>query len=117
MSGDLTRQINRNELPVMGRAAAGHPLRRPVSRGEAIRIFTGAPMPDGTDTVMMQEDCRVENGRVRLKPGITTNEVTAIIGPPSSVSSGHWVYTRPLMYNVGLVFFDDSGHLTSAIND
>lgn len=53
----------------------------------------------------------------RLKCGMTTNEVTAILGPPSSVLSGHWVYTRPLMYNVGLVFFDDSGHLTSAVND
>lgn len=57
-------------LPVTGRAAAGHPLDRPARRGEAIRIFTGAPMPDGTDTVMMQEDCGVENGRVRLRPGI-----------------------------------------------
>src|SRR2546430_12776399 len=27
-------------------------------------------MPEGTDTVMMQEDCVVENGRVRLKPGV-----------------------------------------------
>jgi molybdopterin molybdotransferase len=57
-------------LPVTGRAAAGHPLGRPVARGEAIRIFTGAPMPEGTDTVMMQEDCVIEGGRVRLKPGI-----------------------------------------------
>jgi molybdopterin molybdotransferase len=57
-------------LPVVGRAAAGHPLGRPAARGEAIRIFTGAPMPDGADTVMMQEDCVVEEGRVRLKPGI-----------------------------------------------
>jgi molybdopterin molybdotransferase len=57
-------------LPVTGRAAAGHPLGRPARRGEAIRIFTGAPMPEGTDTVMMQEDCVVEDGRVRLKPGI-----------------------------------------------
>jgi molybdopterin molybdotransferase len=57
-------------LPVAGRAAAGHPLGRPVARGEAIRIFTGAPMPDGTDTVMMQEDCVIEAGRVRLQPGI-----------------------------------------------
>ena len=57
-------------LPVSGRAAAGHPLGRPAGRGEAIRIFTGAPMPDGADTVMMQEDCVVEDGRVRLKPGI-----------------------------------------------
>jgi molybdopterin molybdotransferase len=57
-------------LPVTGRAAAGHPLGRAVRRGEAIRIFTGAPMPDGADTVMMQEDCVLEGDRVRLKPGI-----------------------------------------------
>src|ERR1700736_4707034 len=57
-------------LPVTGRAAAGHPLGRAAIRGEAIRIFTGAPMPDGTDTVMMQKDCVVEAGRVRLAPGL-----------------------------------------------
>jgi len=57
-------------LPIAGRAAAGHPLERAAVRGAAIRIFTGAPMPEGTDTVMMQEDCIVENGSVRLKPGI-----------------------------------------------
>ena len=57
-------------LPVAGRAAAGHPLGRSVRPGEAIRIFTGAAMPEGADTVMMQEDCTLEDGRVRLKPGI-----------------------------------------------
>src|SRR5436853_3446594 len=57
-------------LPVTGRAAAGHPLGRAAARGEAIRIFTGAPMPEGTDTVMMQEDCVIEAARVRIKPGI-----------------------------------------------
>jgi molybdopterin molybdotransferase len=57
-------------LPVTGRAAAGHPFGRPARRGEAIRIFTGAPMPEGADTVMMQEDCAVEDQRVRLRPGI-----------------------------------------------
>jgi len=58
------------ELPVTGRAAAGHPLDRVIERGEAIRIFTGAPMPDGADTVMMQEDCTFSGGKVTLKPGI-----------------------------------------------
>jgi hypothetical protein len=52
----------------------------------------------------------------RLKPGMTTNEVVAILGPPSSVRNGEWVYLRPLMYNVGIVFFDN-GHLRTAIND
>jgi molybdopterin molybdotransferase len=57
-------------LPVKGRAAAGHPLGRPARRGEAIRIFTGAPMPAGPDTVMMQEDCREQDGIVTIAPGI-----------------------------------------------
>ncbi len=57
-------------LKVDGRAAAGHPLPRPARPGEAIRIFTGAPMPEGADTVLMQEDCVAAEGLVRLKPGI-----------------------------------------------
>jgi molybdopterin molybdotransferase len=58
------------ELPIGGRAAAGHPLDRALRRGEAIRIFTGAPMPKGADTVLMQEDCVAVDGRVQLQPGI-----------------------------------------------
>ena len=61
-------------LPVTGRVAAGHPLERAARRGEAIRIFTGAPMPTGPDTVMMQEDCLAEpgdgHGHVIIRPGI-----------------------------------------------
>jgi molybdopterin molybdotransferase len=57
-------------LPVVGRAAAGHPLAGPAERGAAVRIFTGALMPAGPDTVMMQEDCRVEDGQVVIAPGI-----------------------------------------------
>lgn len=54
-------------LPVVGRVAAGHPLDGPLPRGGAVRIFTGAPLPEGADTVAMQEDCREEDGgRVRL---------------------------------------------------
>ena len=57
-------------LRVVGRAAAGHPADHTPARGEAVRIFTGAPMPAGPDTVMMQEDCRVEAGTVMIRPGI-----------------------------------------------
>jgi molybdopterin molybdotransferase len=57
-------------LPIGGRSAAGHPLDRALRPGEAIRIFTGAPMPEGADTVMMQEDCVAADSAVRLKPGI-----------------------------------------------
>ena len=57
-------------LPVTGRIAAGHPLERPARRGEALRIFTGAPVPEGPDTVFMQEDCRAEGDDVVFSPGI-----------------------------------------------
>ena len=57
-------------LPIQGRAAAGHPLEGPAKRGTAVRIFTGAPMPEGPDTVMMQEDCRLDGDQVVIAPGI-----------------------------------------------
>jgi len=57
-------------LPIDGRAAAGHPLGRATRPRTAVRIFTGAPMPDGPDTVFMQEDCRLEGDAVVLPPGI-----------------------------------------------
>ncbi len=79
-------------LPVTGRAAAGHPLGRPARRGEAIRIFTGAPMPEGPDTVMMQEDCREEDGRVVIPPGITRGANTRAAG--EDISAGSTVLAR-----------------------
>ena len=58
-------------LPVIGRIAAGDApdLAQPDARG-AVRIFTGAVMPAGFDTVMMQEDCREDGNAVRIAPGI-----------------------------------------------
>jgi len=57
-------------LPVGARVTAGHPLDRPQPRGEAVRIFTGARMPTGPDTVVMQEDAREEGGHVVVPPGV-----------------------------------------------
>ena len=54
-------------LKVVGAAAAGHPFTGPLPAGSAIRIFTGAVVPPGLDTVAMQEAVRVEerNGAYR----------------------------------------------------
>jgi molybdopterin molybdotransferase len=57
-------------LPIAGRAAAGHAAAQPLDNGAAIRIFTGAPMPEGADTVFMQEDCRVEGDFVIVPAGL-----------------------------------------------
>jgi molybdopterin molybdotransferase len=58
-------------LPSSGRVAAGDVSRAPALPGEAVRIFTGAPMPDGADTVFMQEDVReLPDGRIVLPAGL-----------------------------------------------
>jgi molybdopterin molybdotransferase len=57
-------------MAVEGRVTAGSAQEPPAAQGRAIRIFTGAPIPAGADTVFMQEDCRVEDGVVMLPPGL-----------------------------------------------
>src|ERR1700761_8131320 len=57
---DLPRDKDQT-FPVTGRVAAGA-TGATAKAGQAVRIFTGAPMPDGTDTVFMQEDVRLDDG-------------------------------------------------------
>ncbi len=57
-------------LPVVARIAAGDRAPYAIGVGESARIFTGAMMPEGADTVFMQEDVREEDGRVALPPGL-----------------------------------------------
>src|SRR5215470_13275650 len=59
-----------SRLAIVDRVTAGHVSARALGRHEAIRVFTGAPMPSGADTVFMQEDCRVEDGRLIAPPGL-----------------------------------------------
>jgi molybdopterin molybdotransferase len=69
-SGDLPLAEER-AFPVTGRVQAGASAQAPVKPGHAMRIFTGAPMPEGADTVFMQEDVRIdEAGRVVLPAGL-----------------------------------------------
>lgn len=58
-----------------GTAAAGHPFDGAVGAGEAVRIFTGAPIPDGATRVVIQEDAAAEGGRIRVArpPGDETH--------------------------------------------
>lgn len=55
------------ELDVVGTAWAGHPLDRAIDHGECARIMTGAPLPAGADTVVMQERCTRDGERVHVR--------------------------------------------------
>lgn len=67
--GDLDPD-GRVGLPVTARIAAGHPLDRPAKPGEAFRIFTGAVVPDGPDTIFMEEDATLDGGAVIPPAGL-----------------------------------------------
>jgi molybdopterin molybdotransferase len=70
LARDLPREGER-AFPVAGRVAAGVSAQAAAEPGHAVRIFTGAPMPQGTDTVFMQEDVRIdEKGQVVLPAGL-----------------------------------------------
>lgn len=55
-----------SELTVVGAAFAGRPFGEPVRAGECVRIMTGAPLPPGTDTVVIQEHVERLGDRIRL---------------------------------------------------
>lgn len=63
---------------VAGRAAAGQPYDAPLPAGHAIRILTGAMLPQGVDTVVLEEDCATDGARVAfdgpVKPRINTRK-------------------------------------------
>src|SRR5262249_36997444 len=68
-SRDVPKQ-DAEAFPVLGRLQAGASPDDAIKARHAVRIFTGAPMPAGADTVFMQEDVRVEGGKVVLPAGL-----------------------------------------------
>lgn len=55
-----------DKLDIIGRVVAGGTYQGTVRRGQCIRIMTGAPLPDGADTVVMQEDTLCEGPFIKL---------------------------------------------------
>ena len=64
-------EAGKTTYKLAGEMAAGSSIALEIGLYEAVRIFTGAALPLGADTVIMQEKVRVENGLVRIEdPGI-----------------------------------------------
>jgi molybdopterin molybdotransferase len=91
--GELPDNAER-AFPISGRVQAGASAKAGRS-GHAVRIFTGAPMPDGTDTVFMQEDVRIDDaGRVVLPPGLKAGANVRPAG--EDIPNGHLALTAGL---------------------
>ena len=68
------------ELRVTGESRAGTPFDGSIAKGQAVRIFTGAMMPAGTDHVLIQEDCiregdHVAHGVIAHRPAVAGGEL------------------------------------------
>jgi len=86
-STDLPKR-NEKAFPVSGRVQAGAAPRAAVEPGQAVRIFTGAPMPEGAGTVFMQEDVHLdETGRGVLPPGLRPGANVRPIGEDVALGS------------------------------
>jgi molybdopterin molybdotransferase len=73
MDGFAVRKQDVAELPttlrLLGQSAAGHGYRGALGAGDAVRIFTGAPLPDGADAIVIQEDCTFDAETVTVGSG------------------------------------------------
>src|ERR1700730_2435831 len=92
MDGYAVRADDLAQLPVklkqIGESAAGHGFSGSLGPRETVRIFTGAPVPDGCDTILIQENARVEAGFVE---------------PLQSVASGRHIRAKGIDFAEGEV--------------
>ena len=77
-------------LEVAGTAWAGRPFDGTLGPGQAVRIFTGAVMPDGADTVVIQEHVAAEAGRVRVDADVVPGRNVRLAG--EDVARGERVF-------------------------
>jgi len=109
-------------LRVIGEQPAGRDKRLSVSPGEAIRIFTGAPMPSGADAVVMQEDVVCEGDEIVLNDDVDPGEFVRVRG--CDLAEGQKILakgeriraaTTALLGSQGLAEVIVGGHVNAAI--
>lgn len=82
---------------VIGEAGAGHAFAGTLGAGEALRIFTGAPVPAGATRVLIQEDVTRLGDRISLNPG--ADAATHIRPQGQDISVGMTIGPRLLRAN------------------
>ncbi len=73
MDGFAVRADDVQQLPatlkVIGEAAAGHPFAGTLQSGQTVRIFTGAPLPEGANSIVIQENTSLDGNHVTINEG------------------------------------------------
>lgn len=74
--------------PIIGASSAGQPFFPPFDTKSAVRIFTGAVLPRGADTVIMQENITIEHNMLHLKPNILVKKLCHVRPKAGEFSAG-----------------------------
>jgi molybdopterin molybdotransferase len=90
-SADLPQE-GEARLELVGDSFAGNPFTGTVSSGQAIRIMTGAMIPAGADTVIMQEQVRRDGDSIFIGPGHHKDDNVRFIGEDMKI--GQTILTR-----------------------
>ena len=73
-------QYDEIPLEILGLSLPGAPFQGSVGRGQAVRIMTGAPVPDGADAVIMAEVCHESDGRVEVRDAVAPRKNVGVVG-------------------------------------
>ncbi len=91
-------------LPIVGEVAAGHPSAQPLRAGQAMRIMTGAPVPEGCDTVIQFEETDELDQRARGVTSATLRQIGIVTALPRGANvreAGGDVRTGALIMTAG----------------
>jgi molybdopterin molybdotransferase len=95
------------QLKVIGEVAAGRPFARRLQAGEAARIFTGGVLPDGADTIVIQENTKRDGDRVEVERSSAPGRHIRVRGldfraGETLLSAGHRLSARDLALAAGM---------------
>jgi molybdopterin molybdotransferase len=109
-------------LQVVGEQAAGIDRKSEIRAGEALRIFTGAPIPNGADAVVMQEDVKRDGSQITVNTTVSPGEF--VRGRGCDLSEGQKIIATgeqlraenlALLAAQGLEMIEVGGELRAAI--
>jgi molybdopterin molybdotransferase len=118
MDGYAVQNSDVKELPVtldvVGEAAAGRPWSGTVRPGSAVRIFTGAPVPDGADAIVIQENTERHGNKLSVNAG--RPDPAHIRGKGGDFKAGATLLKAGLKLNArDLLLAAAAGHATLAV--
>ncbi|MFP2769557.1 gephyrin-like molybdotransferase Glp [Oceanisphaera sp. KMM 10153] len=93
-AADVTDDVG---LTLIGTSLAGHPFNDRVGPGECVRIMTGAALPLGADTIVMQENCRSEHNVIYPQGPVTEGRHIRL--PAEDLAQGERVFAAGTRIN------------------